>query len=568
MPEVKTRGRNQMMMCSLDSFVDDDSIARVIDAFVEKLDLKAIGFTKTEVNHTGRSMIHAKYFEKLYLYGSCKSLRASRKLMEACHINIEVKWLMDGIEPDFRTISEFRKNNISCMKKVFHEFNRMIASALPGGFVSVDGTKIRACNSKDNNFTSTKLDDRIQWLNAKTEEYMRCLEEADAEDEEVMGNLTREQVEKKLADARERLSKYEGYSKYMEENGLSQLSLIDEDARLMKARTGFEVAYNLQTAVDAETHLIKDFQVTNQPTDHALLASTVEQEKERRGEIIEAVADAGYENTGDMTECLAKGIIPHVISASGKSSFELEFPYKKADITDAMKASTDADDISRCLSAGIVPDAYAPYLSDAEIRDHRVRRKKATKAAKSPYATEDEMRARASEGYFVRDPERNLVICPAGVILRQKSIKANGFIRYANKTGCRHCKFRNICYQGKNDFREIDFSKDCLEKPNKFWMKNKGISCKPPANTKKSAIKYVIRKTVHMIFTPDRQKTEKRKCTSEHPFGTLKCHRDFSRYLLKGKYKVEGETALAIMGYNIPHAIKLLGFSKMMEIMS
>ena len=120
---------------------------------------------------------------KLYLYGSRKKIRSSRNLAEACRLNVEVKWLMEGLEPDFRTISDFRKENIDCMKKIFHEFNRRISKFLEKGFVSVDGSKFQAVNSKDNNFTANKLDDRIRWLNQHTDEYLRQLAELDEKTE-------------------------------------------------------------------------------------------------------------------------------------------------------------------------------------------------------------------------------------------------------------------------------------------------------------------------------------------------------------------------------------------------
>lgn len=127
-----------------------------------------------------------------------------------------------------------------------------------------------ANNSKDNNFTKNKLDDRIKWLDAHTDEYLRILKEMDEQEdqEETPENLTRKVIEGKLKEAQERLARYKAYQKLMEETGVSQLSLTDADARLMKNRNGFAVAYNPQTAVDSETHLIREFHMTNQVIDH------------------------------------------------------------------------------------------------------------------------------------------------------------------------------------------------------------------------------------------------------------------------------------------------------------
>lgn len=144
--------------------------------------------------------------------------------------------MLGGVEPDFRTISDFRKNNIESLKKIFHEFNRRISGAIGWGFASVDGSKFNACKSKDSNFTKNKLDDRIKWLNAHTDEYLRILNDMDESEDldDEIDKLTRESIENKLKEARERLARYEGYQKLMEETGASQLSLTDADAKLMK----------------------------------------------------------------------------------------------------------------------------------------------------------------------------------------------------------------------------------------------------------------------------------------------------------------------------------------------
>lgn len=170
MPYVSGFDRDQLMCCSWDAFVDEESIARIIDAFVEHLDIKKYGVKAVAVE--GRPSYDPKSLYKLYIYGSRKGIRSSRKLAESCKVNLEVKWMIGGVEPDFRTIADFRKNNIDSLKKIFHEFNRRISGAVEWGFSSVDGTKIQANNSKDNNFTKNKLDDRIKWLNGHTDEYL------------------------------------------------------------------------------------------------------------------------------------------------------------------------------------------------------------------------------------------------------------------------------------------------------------------------------------------------------------------------------------------------------------
>ena len=565
---VKGLNRDQMMMCSLDSFVDKESDARLIDAFVNSLDLEDLKITKAKAAPEGRPAYDPRSMLKLYIYGAEHSIRSSRKLAEACRVNVEVRWLIEGVTPDFRTISDFRKANITALKSILHEFNDRIARAVEFGYVSIDGSKIRANNSKDNNFTSHKLDDRIQWLNAHIDEYLRQLDAYDsletAEEMEAEGMLSKETIEQKLQDAQARLDRYKRYRQYMEENGLSQLSVTDADARLMKNKNGFQVSYNVQTAVDSETHLIRDFNMTNQVTDHGLLAPTVSHIR-NEDEILEAVADRGYENKEDMIKCIEEGIIPHVILPDGKDTYELELEYIESECD---TSSTKSEELSKCLHTGEIPDVYKNVIERAKVRT--VRRKviedaEKTQQVKSLYGTKEEMMARASEGYFVRDPERNLVYCPAGQVMRQKCIKKNGDIRYANKAACRRCPFRNKCYKGKNEWKEIDFNKDTLEKPCRDWLKAEG---REPAGKKRS-LKGTFKKIqiVSLKLRPDRKKMSHRLCLSEHPFGTIKHSMGFDYFLLNGLEKVAGEFALFATAYNLKRSRNLLGFNKLMSLM-
>ena len=563
---VQAFDRDQFMMTTWDSMVDPESTARLIDAFVDSLDLSDYGVK--ELASEGRPPYDPKGLLKLYVYGSDNGIKSSRKLAKSCRVNVEVKWMLGGVEPDFRTIADFRKDNIDSLKKIFNEFNKRLTGAVEWGFTSIDGSKFAACNSKNNNFTKNKLDDRIKWLNGHIEEYLRILDDTDRQEdfEDNPEWLTREVIEEKLQEARERLKKYDGYQKIMEENGQSQMSLTDADAKLMKSKNGFVVAYNPQTAVDSETHLIRDFQMTNQVTDHGLLDSTLEGVREESEGIIETVADKGYESEKDMVKCLEDGIIPHVITDDGKDGYELEIWYEEAD--DINAESTDAEDLKKALHAGVIPEAYEDVITDIEVKE--VRRKVSEEEAKvsveSIYGTSEEMMERAKGGYFVRDPERNLVYCPNGEILRQKCIKKNGNIRYANKNACRHCPNRNKCYKGKNEWKEIDFTKDCLEKPCKDWLKTEGK--KPDiGGANKGKYHFETKKVVRFFLKPDRKKTAERMCLSEHPFGTIKRAMGFSYFLLRGLKKVTGEFALMCLGYNIKRAKKLLGFEKMLELM-
>lgn len=559
--------RNQMMITTFDSLVDEHSTARVIDCFVEHVDLAAMGFTNTDPSDEGRPCYPATCYVKLYLYGYRNDIRSSRKLEKACKVNIEVMWLMGGLTPDFRSISDFRKDNIKCLKKLFHEFVRRVTADVKTGVVSVDGSKIKAWNSKDNNFIITKLDDRIQWLEAHTDEYLRLLEVADKAEAVEEGTLTREQLEEKLEEARERLERYKNYRDIMEKENLTQLSLTDPDCRLMKNKNGMDTSYNVQTAVDSETHFMLDYQATNQVTDHGLLTSTLQDIKQSKGdEILESVADKGYQKAEDIIGCLERGIIPHVILPDGTDTYELELDYTEADHD---VTSNDPNELKKSLHAGDIPDVYKGVIEKAEVVEVRhLVHDDEEEPLKSPYASTEEMIVRAAEGYFVRDPEADRVFCPAGATLRRKCIKPNGNTRYANKAACKKCPYRNRCTTASIQWKEIDFNKDTLEKPARWWNPS-GPDDGPGGKTsKKKRGRYEKKKIVRIVFRPNRQLMELRKCTSEHPFGTIKRWHHSGYFLLKWLWKVDGEFALMATGYNISRAENLFTFNELMEKVS
>lgn len=564
--KIKPIDRDQVMICAFDSLVGKKSIARIIDAFVDNIDLAKFKFKKSKSAKTGRSSYDPASMLKLYIYGYRKNIRSSRKLAEACEVNIDIMWMLGGLKPDFRTIADFRKENIDCLKGVFKEFTKRVTVDLKTGFVSIDGSKFKAWNSKDANFTITKLDDRIKWLEDKSEEYLRQLDTAD-KSEESDGSLTKEELEAKLTEAKERLERYEGYRKYMEENNLSQMSLTDPEAKLMKNKNGMDVSYNIQTAVDSETHLILDYCETNQVTDHGLMAPTVETLQKESDTVIEVVADKGYNQDEDMIACLEKGIIPNVVLPDGKDDYELEIEYHEADNADP--SSILPEELKKCLHAGIVPEVYEKVIKEIEVVE--VRRKvkgNGSEKIESPYASEEDMRARAKNGYYVRDPERDLVICPNEEILRKKSIKKNGTTRYANKHACSKCPYKNKCVSDKGitKWKEIDFNKDTLEKKAKWW--NDSPDNDGPKKKRERKCKLEKTRVVKFKLRPDREKMDKRKCISEHPFGTIKRAMGASYFLLKGKRKIGGETALFSLGYNLSRAENMYKFKDLMRKVS
>lgn len=557
---IEKAKRNEALLFPeyLDDYVESDCPVRLFDAFVDSLDLEQLGFDNATPETMGRPSYDPRDLLKVLLYGYFYGVRSSRRLARECKCNVELMWLTGKLTPDFRTLSDFRKDNIKCMEPVFKEFNRycLKLKILSKSFISIDGSKFKAVNAKDRNFTLNKLDDRLAWLDSNIKHYLSALEDADNEGSE--RKMSKEEIEAKLKTLQERKERYEGYLREMESTGQKQKSLTDPDAKLMKCNEGFCVGYNTQTAVEDGSHMVVGFKVTDSPTDHGQITELASEVKTDIGvDVIETVADKGYQSPEDMTNALENGIVPNVIQRDGETEVTVDFDYNPAVPTELNLSSKSPEEIKKCLQSGNIPDVYDGILSDPEIVT--VKSTEYTIADDAVLRmTHDQMVEAARKGYLIRDPHRNLVICPEGAILRQKSIKRNGDIRYCNKLACKHCK--NKCT--KSAFREADFSKD------KLVMKVKGYNNndndKPDTGIKVSK-KVVTTQKVRFRFKLDEKKMNERKCLSEHPFGTVKRAVGMSYLLLKGKTKVVGETALMLLSYNLRRAISIKGVENMVK---
>ena len=544
----------------IDEYVEADAPVRFFDAFVDnRVDVKKLGFVRSVPKETGTPGYDPRDLLKLYIYGYFYQVRSSRKLARECRCNVEMMWLINKLTPDFRTISDFRKDNKEAIAKVFKEFNKfcMDLKLFSKSYISIDGSKFKAVNAKDNNFTLSKLDDRIKRLNEHISLY---LEELDAYDDSNDRKLSKDELSRKLEVCQNRKELYEGYREQLQSSGERQISLTDGDARLMKANEGFCVGYNVQTAVDSENHMIVGYKVTNRPTDHGQLTDIASEVKESLNmAVIEATADKGYEDPSDHADALASGVIPNVIQRDGGSSEPIEFDYNETEITDDMINSTDPDDLRKCLEAGVVPAIYREVLEKRGVIEHRKTEPETAYRVLlglSPTA----MRNLALDGYFVRDAEANLVYCPAGEILRQKSLKRNGLIRYCNKLACKKCKSKCTA----SEFKEADFSKDQIIKKPRGTRKNRtqlyeGLDLERPKRMS------VIKRKIQYVLRLDQNKMNQRKCLSEHPFGTIKRALGHYYFLLKGFAKVEAEMSLFCLSYNLRRIINIIGVPNLIQ---
>jgi len=318
MNHVIGKYRKQVEIISLEELVEADSAVRQIDEIVNLTDTSY--FEKSEVKHTGRPPYNPKDMLKLYIYGMDNGIVSSRKLERECKRNIEVKWLINGLAPESSTICAFRQENAENLIKFFNEFSRKLAKDgyIDGKIVAIDGTKIRANNSKRNNFSASKLDRHIEYIEEKVAEY---LNEVDKND--------------KIEALEERKEKYKLFKKRIENGEVTEVSTTDADSRLMKqGNNGVDVSYNVQAAIDSKNKLIVGVMVMNEANDQGQLSKLAKAVKSNLMlEKMIVPADKGYHDTEDLKECHENGITTIVAIPEGKCPKGIyskeEFQYNK-----------------------------------------------------------------------------------------------------------------------------------------------------------------------------------------------------------------------------------------------
>ena len=391
----------------IDDYVDGNSVVRIIEAFVDSLDLVALGFRNAEPNRTGHPSYDPKDMLKLYIYGYMNRIRSSRRLETESKRNLELIWLLCKLSPDHKTIARFRCNNPKALKKVFKSFVKLCVKLDLYGkeLAAIDGSKFKAVNSKDRNFTKDKLSDRLKRIEAKIDEYLKELEKTDKEEDAVEKEKSAGEINRIINELKERKELYLEYTKELEDTKETQKSLTDSDSRLMLANGKLDVCYNVQTAVDSKHKLITEFEVTNNANDMNQLTPMMEKVQEiLETDKIAATADAGYASASDIATAVQLGVEVHV-------------------------AGTDYD---MCIP---VSESEAE-----EITSH-------------------------NNGKCVYVKDRNIVICPMGKVLYPGHYnKEKGEAAFHNSKACKECTCR--CTTSKNGFRhrfvmpESDFSKE------------------------------------------------------------------------------------------------------------
>lgn len=392
------RNQAQMFPELLDEYVNEENPVRVIDAFVNSLDLIKLKFTKSEQGGPGAPSYDPKDILKLYLYGYSNGIRTSRKLEKATYTNVEVMWLIQKLHPDFKTIADFRKENKLQMKQIFKKFNLLCKDwdLFGGELVAIDGTKIRADNSKRNNYNKKKIDRQLKYIDEKINEYMNALDNGDKEPEE-KPRYTIQEIQKKIEELNERKLFYTDLEQQMEKSGVTEISTTDPDSRLMdNKKNGLEVNYNVQIAVDEKNKLILATEVTNMPSDQGQLNSMAQLAKETLGldenDILEVVADKGYYQAKDLIACDDNNTITYVTHQAYSNATE-----------------------------------NPEYFSDK----------------------------------FKYNPQEDVYICPQGQILNRVKHKKENIerVRYRNYKACLKCPNRDLCTKAKKG-RTISRSSD------------------------------------------------------------------------------------------------------------
>ena len=328
------REQSTLFPAQLEDYVAEDNPVRAVDVFVDGLDLDKLGFMRVQPLDVGRPGYHPRTMLKLYIYGYLNRVPSSRRLERECQRNIEVIWLTGQLAPDFKTIADFRKDNGRAIRDVCRQFVALCRKLdlLGAASVAIDGSKFKAVNARDKNFTEAKMQRRLERIDESIARYLSQLQTADRHGDAVPAAKV-ERLKSKIEKLKEEIVRLNAINEQMMRSTDKQISLTDPDARSMATSgkdTGI-VGYNVQVAVDTEHHLIVAHEVTNVGTDRAQLANMANKAKDVLGcDTLEAVADRGYYSGDEILACERSGISV-TLPKPMKSGAALDGRYGKQD---------------------------------------------------------------------------------------------------------------------------------------------------------------------------------------------------------------------------------------------
>ena len=470
--EGETRTQATLFPEQLDDYVTDENAVRVIDVFIDGIDLSGLGF-KTEPADTGRPAYHPSTMIKLFTYGYLNRIQSSRRLEREAGRNVELMWLLGCLAPDFKTIADFRKNNTKAITRVCREFVLICRklNLFTELLIAIDGSKFKAVNNRNRNFTQGKVRLRLKQIDESIARYLGQIATEDRLELATSKNKV-DRLETKIGKLRKEIDQLNKIQTQLKEVPDKQISLTDPDARAMATSgrgTGM-VAYNVQTAVDSKHHLILAHEVTNQGHDRAQLANMAKQAKAILAvDELTVVADRGY--------------------YSGK-------------------------EIKVCDEAGITTYLAKPQTSNSQ--------------AKGCFGKRD----------FIYHSEDDEYECPAGerAIFRTRREEDGKIIMRYWSSSCVRCSIKSQCTTGKE--RRIS-----------RW--------------EHEAI--VDRLDARMECNPDMMKA--RRCTVEHPYGTIKSWMGSTHFQMKTIKRVSAEMSLHVLAYNLKRVINIMGTHQLIEAM-
>jgi transposase len=321
------RGQSTLLPECLDEWIDESNPVRAVDAFVDALDLGKLGFEGVVPEVTGRPSYHPSALLKLYIYGYLNRVQSSRRLEREAGRNLEVIWLLGRLVPDDKTIADFRKDNGSAIRKVCAQFVALCRDMglLTKASVAIDGSKFKAVNNRDRNFTRAKVERRRAQLEESVARYLSQLDTADLQEPSEALAAKTAHLKEKLAKLESEMRRLAAMEKQMLASPDQQISLTDPDSRSMatSGRGSGVVGYNVQVAVETEHHLIVTHEVTNSGSDRAQLANMGRQARDALGvDKLEAVADRGYYNSTEIKACDDAGVavtLPKPMTSGAKS---------------------------------------------------------------------------------------------------------------------------------------------------------------------------------------------------------------------------------------------------------
>ena len=534
-----------MGVWSIEDEVPQDSPARFIEVFVDSLDLETMGFEHTVPAPTGRPPYNPYDLVKLYVWGYLNRIRSSRRLMRECRRNIELWFLLNRLCPDFRTIADFRKAHKKLLKKIFLIFVRACKEMklMDAETLCLDGTTVRAVNGRKRATSAELSRKKLEYARAQLEAVEKYLDSMDENDlcEDRIDHPFALDLDKdhlpSVETLRERIAFHEKCLKELEESGRNSLTFTDPESAMMPAKEGgIKACYNVQTAVDAKSHMVADFHVTNNSSDRGQLYDSIEMcRRDLSLDAVNAIADKGYESAADIRDCLMNGIVPDVGFIQDREERVFPLDYVEQDITPDMRASTKPEDIQACLHAGILPGCY-------EGTNIRI-----------------EVQSLSNISCFIRH-EDGRVTCPMGrELLKQRDTKYG--TEYSSREACRTCP--NRCTDSKRE-KHVNIGNNTVFVPVIMYGDSRFPLQQIPDVEQDTPYNHFGKwkrdeKRVMIFIKRDIPRQKLRQQTSEHPFGTSKHYDDGRYFLCKGKDKVTAEFALSALAYDIRRAINICG---------